>query len=237
MRIDGRKAGQLRPVKITPGFLKHPAGSALIEFGNTRVICSASVLEEVPSWMRAQKVSGGWITGEYQMIPASTHDRSRRETSHPSGRTQEIQRLIGRSLRGAVDLEKLGPRTIYIDCEVIDADGGTRCASITGGMVALQMAIKKLIRDGKLQESPVKTNIAAVSVGIFKGEVLLDLCYEEDSSADVDMNLVMTDGGRIVEIQATGEESTFSKKELDAMRRAAEKGIKKLFELQMKALR
>jgi ribonuclease PH len=237
MRIDGRKAGQLRPVKITPGFLKHPAGSALIEFGNTRVICSASVLEEVPSWMRAQKVSGGWITGEYQMIPASTHDRSRRETNHPSGRTQEIQRLIGRSLRGAVDLEKLGPRTIYIDCEVIDADGGTRCASITGGMVALQMAIKKLIKDGKLQANPVKSNIAAVSVGIFKGEVLLDLCYEEDSNADVDMNLVMTDSGRIVEIQATGEESTFSKKELDGMRRAAEKGIKKLFELQRKALK
>ncbi|MFA6567885.1 MAG: ribonuclease PH [Victivallales bacterium] len=237
MRIDGRKSGQLRPVKITPGFLKHPAGSALIGFGNTRVICSASVAEEVPSWMRAQKVSGGWITGEYQMIPASTHDRSRRETSHPSGRTQEIQRLIGRSLRGAVDLERLGPRTIYIDCEVIDADGGTRCASITGGMVALQMAIKKLIRDGKLSANPVKSNIAAVSVGIFKGEVLLDLCYEEDSNADVDMNLVMTDGGRIVEIQATGEESTFSKKELDAMRRVAEKGIKKLFELQRRALK
>ncbi|MEI6421662.1 MAG: ribonuclease PH, partial [Lentisphaerota bacterium] len=178
MRIDGRKAGQLRPVKITPGFLKHPAGSALIEFGNTRVICSASVIEEVPPWMRAQKVSGGWITGEYQMIPASTHDRSKRETNHPSGRTQEIQRLIGRSLRGAVDLEKLGSRTIYIDCEVIDADGGTRCASITGGMVALQLAIKKLIRDGKLSASPVKSNIAAVSVGIYKGEVLLDLCYE-----------------------------------------------------------
>jgi ribonuclease PH len=237
MRIDGRKSGQLRPVKITPGFLKHPAGSALIEFGNTRVICSASVIEEVPPWMRAQKVSGGWITGEYQMIPASTHDRSKRETNHPSGRTQEIQRLIGRSLRGAVDLQKLGPRTIYIDCEVIDADGGTRCASITGGMVALQMAIKKLIRDGKLSVNPVKTNIAAVSVGIFKGEVILDLCYEEDSNADVDMNLVMTDEGRIVELQATGEESTFSKKELDSMRRVAEKGIKKLFELQRRALK
>jgi ribonuclease PH len=237
MRIDGRKAGQLRPVKITPGFLKHPAGSALIEFGNTRVICSASVIEEVPPWMRAQKVSGGWITGEYQMIPASTHDRSKRETNHPSGRTQEIQRLIGRSLRGAVDLEKLGSRTIYIDCEVIDADGGTRCASITGGMVALQLAIKKLIRDGKLSASPVKSNIAAVSVGIYKGEVLLDLCYEEDSNAEVDMNLVMTDQGRFVELQATGEESTFSKQELDSMRRVAERGIKKLFELQQKALR
>jgi ribonuclease PH len=237
MRIDGRKAGQLRPVKITPGFLKHPAGSALIEFGNTRVICSASVIEEVPPWMRAQKVSGGWITGEYQMIPASTHDRSKRETNHPSGRTQEIQRLIGRSLRGAVDLEKLGSRTIYIDCEVIDADGGTRCASITGGMVALQLAIKKLIRDGKLSASPVKSNIAAVSVGIYKGEVLLDLCYEEDSNAEVDMNLVMTDQGRFVELQATGEESTFSKQELDSMRRVAERGIKKLFELQNKALR
>lgn len=237
MRIDGRKAGQLRPVKITPGFLKHPAGSALIEFGNTRVICSASVIEEVPPWMRAQKVSGGWITGEYQMIPASTHDRSKRETNHPSGRTQEIQRLIGRSLRGAVDLDKLGPRTIYIDCEVIDADGGTRCASITGGMVAMQMAIRKLMANGKLSSNPVKTNIAAVSVGIFKGEVLLDLCYEEDSNAEVDMNLVMTDQGRIVELQATGEESTFSKKELDSMRRVAEKGIKKLFELQKKALK
>ena len=224
-------------MKITPGFLKHPAGSALIEFGNTRVICSASVIEEVPPWMRAQKVSGGWITGEYQMIPASTHDRSKRETNHPSGRTQEIQRLIGRSLRGAVDLEKLGSRTIYIDCEVIDADGGTRCASITGGMVALQLAIKKLIRDGKLSASPVKSNIAAVSVGIYKGEVLLDLCYEEDSNAEVDMNLVMTDQGRFVELQATGEESTFSKQELDSMRRVAERGIKKLFELQQKALR
>ncbi len=237
MRIDGRKNGQLRPVRITPAYLKHPAGSALIEFGNTRVICAASVLEEVPPWMRIQKVPGGWVTSEYQMIPASTHDRSRRETNHPSGRTQEIQRLIGRSLRSSINLEKLGARTIYIDCEVIDADGGTRCAGITGGMVALQLAIRKLMNDGKLTENPLICNIAAVSVGILKGEVLLDLCYQEDSSADVDMNLVMTDSGRIVEVQATGEESTFSKKEFDAMMKSAEKGINHLFELQKKALK
>ncbi|HBC87887.1 MAG TPA: ribonuclease PH [Lentisphaeria bacterium] len=237
MRIDGRKNGQLRPVRITPGFLKHPAGSALIEFGNTRVICAASIMEEVPSWMRSQKVPGGWVTGEYQMIPASTPDRTRREINHPSGRTQEIQRLIGRCLRAAVNLGKLGPRSIYIDCEVIDADGGTRCASITGGMVALQLAIRKLMKDGKLAENPILCNIAAVSVGVVKGEVLLDLCYQEDSSADVDMNLIMTDQGRIVEVQATGEESTFSKKEFDSMQKLAEKGINHLFELQKKALK
>ncbi|MFZ2656451.1 MAG: ribonuclease PH [Victivallales bacterium] len=237
MRIDGRKAGQLRPVRITPGFLKYPAGSALIEFGNTRVICSASIMEEVPSWMRIQKVPGGWITSEYQMHPSATPDRSKRETSHPSGRTQEIQRLIGRSLRAAVNLEKLGTRSIYVDCEVIDADGGTRCAGITGGMVALQLAIRKLIKDGKLKENPIICNIAAVSVGVVKGEVLLDLCYQEDSSADVDMNLVMTDNGRIVEVQATGEESTFTKKELGSMQKIAEKGINHLFELQKKALK
>lgn len=224
---------ELRPVKITPGFQKSPAGSALIECGNTRVICAASILEEVPGWMRAQKVEGGWVTAEYQMLPSATTTRSRRENkSGPGGRSSEIQRLIGRSLRGAVDMQKLGPRTIHIDCDVLDADGGTRCASITGGMVALNLAVKKLMDEGLLEESPVIANVAAVSVGIVDGEPVLDLCYTEDVSADVDMNVVMGEAGKLIEVQATAEGEAFSRKEFDALLDLAEKGIKELLEKQ-----
>jgi len=220
---------ELRPVNITPGFQKSPAGSVLIECGNTRVICAASVLEEVPPWMKSQKVSGGWVTAEYQMLPSSTSTRSRRENkSGPKRRSQEIQRLIGRSLRGAVDMQKLGPRTIHIDCDVLDADGGTRCASITGGMIALNLAVKSLMEKGILTENPVIANIAAVSVGIVDGAPVLDLCYIEDVKADVDMNVVMSEDGKLIEVQATAEGEAFSRKELDELLNLAEKGIKEL---------
>jgi ribonuclease PH len=228
---------ELRPVKITTGFQRSPAGSALIECGNTRVICAASVLEEVPPWMRAQKVEGGWVTAEYQMLPSSTATRSRRENkSGPGGRSSEIQRLIGRSLRGAVDMQKLGPRTIHIDCDVLDADGGTRCASITGGMVALNLAVKKLLDEGLIDESPIIANVAAVSVGMVKGEPVLDLCYEEDVAADVDMNVVMGEEGKLIEVQATAEGEAFSRKELDGLLDLAEKGIKELLKKQEQAI-
>ncbi len=233
-RKDGRGSCELRKMAIEPGYLEFAAGSALVAFGSTRVICSASVAEEVPHWMKAQKVPGGWLTAEYQMLPGSTADRNRREIGHVGGRTHEIQRLIGRSLRAAVDLEKLGPRTIFIDCDVIGADGGTRCASITGGMVALSLAIGKLLSSGKLKESPILCNVAAVSVGVHQGEVLLDLCYEEDSAAEVDMNVVMTDKGGFVELQATAEDRTFTHAQLEKMMKAAGAGLEKIFKMQKK---
>ncbi|MCK5844672.1 MAG: ribonuclease PH, partial [Victivallales bacterium] len=228
-RIDGRKADELRPFKLTSGFQAHPAGSVLVEFGGTRVICAASISEEVPPWMKRDGKHGGWLTAEYQMLPSSTNTRSRRERKNgPSGRTQEIQRLIGRSLRAAVDLKKIGPRTIQIDCDVLDADGGTRCAGITGGMAALRLAVDSLLERGLLDENPITANVAAVSVGIFDGTPILDLCYEEDSSADVDMNVVMTAVGGIIEVQATAEGVPFSKNELNAMFALASKGINEL---------
>ena len=229
-RSDGRTSSQLREVKITPGFLKHPAGSAMIECGNTRVLCAATISEDIPSWMKSQKVKGGWVTAEYQMLPAATHTRSRRENKNgPSGRSSEIQRLIGRSLRAAVDMEALGQRMIHIDCDVIDADGGTRCASITGGMVALNLAIDSLIKSGKLEKSPIIQNIAAVSVGIVDKKPLLDLCYEEDCGAEVDMNVVMTEDGKLIEVQATAEGAPYSREELSQMLDLADSGIKELF--------
>lgn len=235
MRIDGRKPGQLRPLKITPNFLHSPQGSALIEFGKTRLVCSACIVDDIPSWMKIQKVQGGWITSEYQMLPASTTERLRRETSHgPGGRTHEIQRLIGRSLRAAVDLQKMGQRTIYIDCDVLDADGGTRCAGINGGMVALRLAVQNLMNKGALKENPLLCNIAAVSVGVLNSEVLLDLAYNEDSKAEVDMNLVMSDTNKIIEIQATSERKPFSEADLRKMIRTASKGIKKILAAQNK---
>ena len=224
---------ELRPVKITTGFQKNPAGSVLIECGNTRVICAASVIEDVPPWMRSQKVPGGWVTAEYQMLPSSTSTRNRRENkSGPSGRSQEIQRLIGRSLRGAVDMQKLGPRTIHIDCDVLDADGGTRCASITGGMIALNLAVKSLLDKGLIEENPVIGNVAAVSVGIVDGEPVLDLCYEEDVKADVDMNVVMSSDDKLIEVQATAEGEAFSRDELNKLLDLADKGIKELLNYQ-----
>ena len=235
-RFDSRIADELRPVTITPGFQRNPAGSALIECGGTRILCAASISPDIPGWMKAQKVEGGWITGEYQMLPASTNTRSRRENkSGPGGRSQEIQRLIGRSLRAAVDMEALGQRMIYIDCDVLDADGGTRCAGITGGMVALRMAINSLLESGELEKDPIIKNIAAVSVGIVDGQPLLDLCYEEDCGAEVDMNVVMADDGKLIEVQATAEGAPFSRKEMDQMLDLADIGLKKLFKAQKKA--
>ncbi|MBO4619166.1 MAG: ribonuclease PH, partial [Victivallales bacterium] len=193
-RLDGRQNNELRPLAFVPDYQLHPLGSVLAVCGRTRVVCAVSVEDAVPSWMKAQNVSGGWITAEYQMLPSATNTRSTREVTKGklSGRSAEIQRLIGRSLRAVVDLEKLPGLTLHVDCDVIDADGGTRCASITGACAALERAAAKLVADGTLAENPIKARVAAVSVGIVNGEPLLDLCYEEDSAAEVDMNVVMT---------------------------------------------
>ncbi|MCP4177362.1 MAG: ribonuclease PH [bacterium] len=232
MRFDKREKDQIREIKITPDFQQNPAGSVLIEAGKTRIICSATVLDEIPPWMRAQKVKGGWITAEYQLLPTSTNTRVKRERKGASGRTQEIQRLIGRSLRAACDLEKLENKTIYIDCDVIDADGGTRCAGITGSMIALRIAIAKLLKEKKITENPIKYNIAAISVGIIGDSELLDLCYEEDSNAEVDMNVIMTENFEIVEIQGTAEGKTFTRNQMNNMLDLAEKGLTELFNIQ-----
>jgi ribonuclease PH len=233
-RSDGRQPNQLRPVKIHPRYVATPAGSVLIEMGNTRVICAASVEEGVPRWMKEQGAKGGWITAEYSMLPYSTSPRKVRDATRGKidGRSQEIQRLIGRSLRSVTDLVKLGDRSVWIDCDVLEADGGTRTAAITGSYVALMLAMRTL----SLAENPVQHAVAAVSVGMQDGAALLDLNYAEDSSAAVDMNVVMTDTGAMVEVQGTGEESTFTKKEMSAMLKLAEKGIKQLLAVQAKAL-
>ncbi len=239
-RQDGRRNDQLRNVEFTCGFQRHPAGSVLATFGNTRVICAVSVEEAVPRWMKEQgKTGGGWITAEYQMLPSSTEQRTEREAVRGklSGRSSEIQRLIGRSLRAAVDLEKLPGLTLHIDCDVLDADGGTRCASITGASLALELAVAKLIKDGILTESPLLARVAAVSVGMLQQEGLLDLCYVEDSAADVDMNVIMTDKGRYVELQGSGEEATFSDDDLATLLNLAKNGLKTIFDLQGQALR
>ncbi len=237
-RPDGRNHDQLRKIRITPDFLSHPIGSALIEMGGTKVICAVSFEQGVPGWMRAQGVSGGWLTSEYGMLPSSTHDRSQREAAKgkQSGRTMEIQRLIGRSFRTVVDHQLLGANTVYIDCDVIDADGGTRCASITGASIALQIAFRRLVERKILQRFPMKENVAAISVGVRKSEPILDLCYEEDSSADVDMNVIMTESGKFIEIQGTAEEEPFSKEELDKLLGLAKTGLDRLFEIQRKVV-
>ncbi len=237
-RSDGRRPDQLRPVKLHPHYVARPAGSVLIEMGNTRVICAASVEEGVPRWMKEQGVAGGWITAEYSMLPYSTSPRKVRDATRGKidGRTQEIQRLIGRALRAVTDLEKLGGRSVWMDCDVLEADGGTRTAAITGSYVAMMLAMQQLVADKKLSDNPVQHAVAAVSVGMVDGAVLLDLNYAEDSTAAVDMNVVMTDAGQMVEVQGTGEESTFTKKEMSAMLKFAEKGIKQLLATQAKAL-
>ena len=237
-RIDGRPFNYLRRVKITPNYLSHPAGSVLVEMGGTKVICAVTVEPGVPGWMRAQGVPGGWVTSEYGLLPASTNARNQREATKgkQSGRTMEIQRLIGRSFRTVVDLKSLGQNTVYIDCDVIDADGGTRCASITGASVALQLAFRNLVEKNVLHKFPMKENVAAVSVGMKDGEVLLDLCYEEDSNADVDMNVVMTESGKIIEVQGTAEEVPFSRRELDRMLDVAGGGLERLFACQRAVL-
>lgn len=233
-RSDSRRSDQLRPVKITRNFIKYPAGSVLIECGDTKVICTAVVEESVPPHRKG--TGGGWVTAEYSMLPASTEQRSRRETSKVKGRTQEIQRLIGRCLRAVVDMNEMGERSVLIDADVIQADGGTRTAAITGAFVAMYDAFKKLVSEGKIKKIPVKDFIAATSVGIVGGQKMLDLKYDEDSKADVDMNIVMTGSGKIVEIQGTAEQDPFDKKTLDEMLALGEKGIKELIELQHKVL-
>lgn len=237
-RSYGRGAGDLRPVTFEPGIAPHAAGSVLVAFGNTRVVCAATVDEAVPRWMQVQKVSGGWLTAEYSMLPYSTLDRKARDISRGKldGRTTEIQRLIGRALRAVVDLEKLGARTMWVDCDVLQADGGTRTAAITGACVAVEMACRKLIAEGKIKETALRERVAAVSVGEVGGEVLTDLDYNEDKEATVDMNLVMTQGGEFVEVQGSGEEATFGEKALLAMLQSGRAGIARLLALQEEAL-
>ena len=235
-RNDGRQPGDLRPIAITPGFVKTATGSALIEAGGTRVICTASVDEEVPRWMAGQ--GRGWVTAEYGMLPASTGDRKRRDVSkgRPDGRTVEIQRLIGRSLRGIVDFEALGERTVWIDCDVLEADGGTRCAAITGGYVALELALRRVMSEGGIAALPLTQSVAAVSTGMVDGRALLDLDYSEDSRAEVDANVVMTGDGGLVEVQATAERTPLSRASLDELLALAADGIAALRTAQEQAV-
>ena len=233
-RHDGRTPAQLRPVTFTPGFAPNATGSVLVSTGETRVICSAMVEDAVPRWMKEQQVPGGWVTAEYSMLPYSTLQRKQRDSSRGKvdGRATEIQRLIGRSLRAALDLDKLGQRTMWIDCDVLSADGGTRTASITGASVAAALACRKLRSEGRIKQWPIKQLVTAVSVGIVNGVALLDLNYLEDKDAAVDLNVVMTEGGQFVEVQGSGEESTFSEAELNTMLALARGGIGELVGMQ-----
>ncbi|MDO8226072.1 MULTISPECIES: ribonuclease PH [Bacillus] len=237
MRHDGRQHDELRPITFDLDFISHPEGSVLITAGNTKVICNASVEDRVPPFLRGG--GKGWITAEYSMLPRATNQRTIRESSKGkiSGRTMEIQRLIGRALRAVVNLEKLGERTIWIDCDVIQADGGTRTASITGAFLAMAIAVGKLVKAGTIKTNPITDFLAAISVGIDKEQgILLDLNYEEDSSAEVDMNVIMTGSGRFVELQGTGEEATFSREDLNGLLGLAEKGIQELIDKQKEVL-
>ncbi|EDY86216.1 ribonuclease PH [gamma proteobacterium HTCC5015] len=235
-RPSGRQADQLRDVRLTRQYTCHAEGSVLVEFGNTKVICTASVEERVPPFLKGQ--GQGWVTAEYGMLPRSTGSRMGREAARgkQSGRTQEIQRLIGRSLRAAIDLEALGERQITLDCDVIQADGGTRTASITGAFVALTDAVNQLINDGKLSKSPLLGQVASISVGIYEGTPVLDLDYPEDSNAETDMNVVMNDAGHFIEVQGTAEGHAFRREELNQLLDLADKGIRELFEVQKAAL-
>lgn len=237
-RADGRRPDQLRPVRFQPGIAPAAAGSVLIEWGHTRVICAATLEESVPRWKQEQQIPGGWLTAEYSMLPYSTAARKAREASRGKieGRTQEIQRLIGRSLRACVDLEKLGERTVWVDCDVLQADGGTRTASITGAYVALALAVNHWLAAGLLTENPLRRAVAAVSVGIVDGTPLLDLCYTEDVAAAVDMNLVMNDAGEYIEVQGSGEEATFTEEQLHQLLSLGRTGLQQLFALQQAAL-
>ena len=234
-RSEGRSADLLRATTIEPGFMRSATGSALITMGGTRVICTASAAEGVPRWMTGQ--GRGWVTAEYGMLPASTGDRKQRDVSkgRPDGRTVEIQRLIGRALRGVVDFTALGERTVWIDCDVLEADGGTRCAAITGGYVALQLALARLMEEGKLEALPLTGSVAAISCGIVAGRPLLDLDYPEDSTAEVDMNVVMTGDDGLVEVQATAERTPLSRASLDELLALAAKGIASLRDAQAEA--
>jgi ribonuclease PH len=236
MRPSGRQLDQARDIKITRNYTKHAEGSVLIEFGDTKVICTASVANGVPRFMKGE--GKGWLTAEYGMLPRSTGSRMNREAARgkQTGRTVEIQRLIGRSLRAAVDMKALGERTIHIDCDVIQADGGTRTASISGGCVALMDALQTLVDSGKLKALPLKQQIAAISVGIYEGHPVLDLDYPEDSTAETDMNVIMTDKGGFIEVQGTADGEAFQQEEFDAMLTLAKKGINEIFALQMAAI-
>jgi ribonuclease PH len=238
-RADGRTPDELRPLGFQNHIAPYATGSTLIEWGNTRVICGVTIEENVPRWMKEQGVTGGWLTAEYSMLPYSTLQRKQRDITKGKidGRSQEIQRLIGRAMRAAIDLEKIGSRTICVDCDVLQADGGTRTAAITGSYVALSLAVKKLLADGTLKESPLLHGVAAVSVGIVGGQALLDLCYTEDVAASVDMNLVMNSVGEFIELQGTGEEATFSENELSEMLALGKAGVKQLLTAQQAALK
>lgn len=237
-RIDSRRPDQIRPIRFQNGIAPYATGSTLVEWGNTRVICGVTVEETVPRWMKEQNVTGGWITAEYSMLPYSTLQRKQRDITKGKidGRSQEIQRLIGRAMRAAINLEKIGPRTIWVDCDVLQADGGTRTAAITGSYVALALAVRKLTADRKLAENPLLSAVAAVSVGIIAGEAMLDLCYVEDVAAAVDMNVVMTAAGEFIEVQGTGEESTFTRGQLDMLLEFGRLGIRQLLDAQNRAL-
>jgi ribonuclease PH len=228
----------LRPIRFQNGIAPYAGGSTLIEWGSTRVICAVTLEQAVPRWMKEQGVAGGWITAEYSMLPYSTLQRKARDITRGKldGRSQEIQRLIGRSMRAVIDLEKLGPRTVWVDCDVLQADGGTRTAAITGSMVALALGVKRWLAEGLIPKNPIATEVAAVSVGLVKGQGLADLNYVEDSAAEVDMNLVMTARGEFVEIQGSGEESTFTESQLAAMLALGQKAIRELFEIQRQAM-
>lgn len=237
-RQDKRLVDQLRPISFETGIAPNATASVLVTFGRTKVICAVTIEEDVPRWMKMQRVEGGWLTAEYSMLPYSTLERKRRDITAGKldGRSSEIQRLIGRSLRAAVDLSKIGQRTIWVDCDVLQADGGTRTASITGASVAVAIAVNKLLAEGKLTESPLKSLVAAVSVGMLGGEALLDLCYVEDKDADVDMNLVMTDKGEFVEIQGSGEEAVFTADQMSRMLELGRKGVKEITGLQQQII-
>ena len=234
IRVDGRRAPQLRPITFEAGIAPHATGSVLVAFGATRVICAATIEPNVPTWMKQQKVPGGWLTAEYSMLPYSTLDRKPRDISKGriDGRTVEIQRLIGRSLRAVLDLQKLGQNTLWIDCDVLQADGGTRTASITGAYLAARLAVQKLLDAKKLAENPLTDSVAAVSVGILDGQELLDLTYIEDKDAEVDSNIVMTGQGKFVEVQGSGEEATFSQEQFTSLVALAQKGLKEVSALQ-----
>ncbi len=234
LRLDGRGAQDLRPVRVTRDYLRHPEGSVLVEFGDTKVICTASIEEKVPPFLKGQ--GKGWVTAEYGMLPRSTNTRMSRERSGPSGRSQEIQRLVGRSLRAVVEMAKLGERTVWVDCDVIQADGGTRTAAITGSFIAMADAIGTVVKSGAVPGSPVRDCVAAISVGIVGGAPVLDLNYVEDSAAEVDMNVVMTGAGAFVEVQGTAEQTPFGRDRLTEMLALAEAGIGRLVRLQRRAL-
>ncbi len=237
MRIDNRKPDELRTVSLIPDFVIYPEGSVLIAMGNTKVMCNVTIEDDVPYWMKRQGKIGGWVTGEYALLPRSTHTRTKRETRGLGGRTQEIKRLIGRSLRAAINLDQLGARTCIVDCDVLQADGGTRTAAITGGYVALALALQKLIEAEALNPNVFASPVAAISVGVVEGAPLLDLCYEEDSAADVDVNVVMNADGEFIEVQGTGEGATFSRQALDELLNLAQKGIGELLGVQRTLLR